>query len=596
MSRTPTSQEKPNPAQTRADLRRLLRLYRPYGRWMLAGMLLSLVTVLANVGLMAVAGWFIAAMALAGIAGVAMNYFTPAALIRLFAILRTGGRYLERLVTHEATFRLLTELRVWFYIKLEPLVPARLGNLRGSDLLNRIQADIDSLNHIYLNVLVPVIVGAIATVIIIAVMAFYSLPVALTTLMFLLCAGVALPWFLLKKGDQPGRSSIAQRAALREQVIDDLQGLAELRIYGASERQLAQADTHSQALIGAQTHLSRLTGLSQGTQILCATLALWAALLLSLPLIHRGQMPGPDIAMLALFVLASFEAVLPLPQAMQMLGESLAAARRIFSLVDDHPELQDPEQPAAIPDQPDLQLHNLHFRYREDGSWALADVNLDLAFGQRLAVVGASGAGKSSLVNLLLRFWDYQQGEIRLGGRPLRDYAATDIRAHIAVVSQDPYLFNASIRDNLLVACPEADQAALEQACQSARLHDFITGLPQGYDTLIGEAGDRLSGGQARRLAIARALLMDAPILILDEPTEGLDTVTERELLASLDVLMQGRTVLLISHRLGTLSRFVDRVLVLETGQVVQQGTPAELARNAGPYRQLHDALNAVTD
>lgn len=577
--------------QSTADLRRLLALYRPYRRWMLAGALLSLATLVANVGLMAVAGWFIAAMALAGVAGAAMNYFTPAALIRLFAIIRTGGRYLERLVTHEATFRLLAALRGWFYGRIEPLAPARLGILRGSDLLNRIQADIDSLNHLYLSVWVPVLVGALATVLIVLTMAFYSPPVALTTLTFLLCAGLALPLHLLKRGRRPGQDKIAIRAAMREQVIDSLQGLAELRVYGGTEVQAQATDRLSSSLVEAQADLSRLTGFAEGALILCASLALWSALMLGIPALRGGTLQAPELAMLTLFVLSSFEAVMPLPYAMQMLGESLAAARRIFALVDTQPAVTDPDQPEPLPEQPDLRIRGLCFRYQDASPWALQNLDLDLPFGHRLAVVGASGAGKSSLISLLLRFWPYQEGRILLGGKALPDCGIDQVRASFAVVSQDPYLFNASVRDNLLLARPDADQPALERACRAARLHDFLAGLPQGYDTPIGESGARLSGGQARRLAIARALLLDAPILILDEPTEGLDTVTERELLETLATLVEGRSVLLVTHRLTTLAQFVDEVVVLEEGQVVQRGEPATLARTEGPYQALHDAL-----
>jgi len=591
MDRNTREQIRQQRRQGRADLRRLLNLYRPYWRWMAAGMVLSLATVLANVGLMAVAGWFIAAMALVGAAGAAMNYFTPAALIRLFAIIRTGGRYLERLVTHEATFRLLAQLRVWFYTRIAPLAPGRLGTLRGSDLLNRIQADIDSLNHIYLRVLVPVVVGIVSTLVIVGTMSLFSIPVALTTLAFLLCAGVGLPWLLANRGAAPGRDSITHRAALREQIIDDLQGLAELRVYGAAEAHAQTADQTSGALVDAQSHLSRLTGFSQGAQILFATLAMWVGLILAIPALRSGNLHAPDVAMLALFVLASFEAVLPLPFAMQMLGESLAAARRIFALVDTEPAVADPATPAPVPEQPALTIRDLHFRYQPEAPWALEGVDLDLPFGHRLAVVGASGAGKSSLINLLMRFWDYQQGRIELGDRALADYAADDIRAHLAVVSQDPYLFNTSILDNLLLARPDATPEQVEQSCRTAQLHDFITSLPQGYHTHIGEAGARLSGGQARRLAIARALLLDAPLLILDEPTEGLDTVTEQAMLEAIGELVRGRSVLLITHRLSALAPFVDEVVVLEQGKVVQQGTPSELAGREGAYRQLHDAL-----
>ena len=581
-------------AQTRADLRRLLRLFMPYWRWMLAGAALSLATLLANVGLMAVSGWFIAAMALAGVTGSAINYFTPAALIRGFAIVRTAGRYIERLVTHEATFRLLAQLRVWFYLGLEPLAPAALQSYRGADLLGRIQADIESLNHIYLRVLVPVVVAISGTLLIVAALALFSLPVALLTLLFLLLAGLALPAWMFRRGCGPGQRIVALRAALRETVIDDLQGLAELRVYGAQVRHAQHSDSLSAQLIAEQTQMSRLSGFAQASLLACATLAMWSTLLVAVPEVGPGGLPTPDLAMLALLVMASFEAVLPLPSALQMLGETLAAARRIFALVDTPPVLQAPLEPQTLSGRHDLQLSGVSLRYRDTGAWALQDLDLTLPAGGRLAVVGASGAGKSSLVNLLLRFRDYQAGSVQLGGVELRDCDPQALRSQIAVVSQDSYLFNATIRDNLLVARPDADDAALEAACRDAQIHDFIVSLPDAYDTELGEAGVRFSSGQARRLAIARALLLNAPILILDEPGEGLDTLTERALLGAIMRLMEGRSVLLITHRLSALADLVDEVVVLDQGRCVQRGTVDALLGVDGPYRALQDAFDTV--
>ena len=287
-------------AQARADLWRLLMLFMPYWRWMIAGAVLSLLTLLANVGLMAVSGWFIAAMALAGVAGSTLNYFTPAALIRGFAIVRTAGRYLERLLTHEATFRLLAQLRVWFYIRLEPLAPAALQAYRGADLLGRIQADIESLNHVYLRVLVPLIVAVSGTLLIVAALA----------LLFLLLAGLLLPLQMFRRGRAPGQRIVALRAALRETVIDDLQGLAELRVYGALAGHARHTDELSEQLIAAQTQMSRLSGFAQASLIGCATLAMWATLAVAIPQVLRGSLPPADLAMLALWVLAGFEAVL----------------------------------------------------------------------------------------------------------------------------------------------------------------------------------------------------------------------------------------------------------------------------------------------
>lgn len=585
-------------AQARADLWRLLRLFLPYWRWLLAGIGLSLATLLANLGLMALAGWFIAAMALAGASGASLDYFTPAAMIRAFAIVRTGGRYLERLATHEATFRLLAQLRVWFYVRLEPLAPAALQSYRGADLVGRIQADIESLNHVYLRVFVPVAAALLACLAVVFALTLFSVPVALLTLSFLLLAGVALPCGMFVRGRAPGARIVSLRAALRETVIDDLQGMAELRVYGAQTAHTQRTDDLSAQLIAAQTEMSRLSGYAQAGLVACATLAMWGALVLAVPQIKAG-LPAADLALMAFLVLASFEAVLPLPLALQMLGETLAAARRIFALVDAAPAVPPVSAPQPLPLQGDLQFSGVGMRYAADGPWALHDLSFSLPAGQRLAVVGASGAGKSSLVSLLLRFRDYQAGSVQWGGVELRDCDPETLRSRIAVVSQDSYLFNATVRDNLLVACPEATQAELEAACRSAQLHDFIASLPDGYDTELGEAGARFSGGEARRLAIARALLLNAPLLILDEPTEGLDALTERALLATLMPLMAGRSVLLITHRLPALGgRFeqtlVDRVLVLEQGRLVEQGTVRQLQQASGPYRALQDAFETV--
>jgi ATP-binding cassette, subfamily C, bacterial CydC len=308
---------------------------------------------------------------------------------------------------------------------------------------------------------------------------------------------------------------------------------------------------------------------------------------LTIPRVRDGSLPPADLAMLALLTLASFEAVLPLPLAMQVLGESLAAARRIFALVDARPAVVDVPQAPALPSGNDLSLSHVRMRYQDGAAWALDEVSFNLPAGSRIAVVGESGAGKTSLANVLLRFWDYQAGSIRLGGAELRDCSAHDVRARIAVVAQDTYLFNATIRENLLLARPDADAAMLEAACRTAQLHDFIVSLPQGYDTEIGEAGTGLSGGQARRLAIARALLLDAPILILDEPTEGLDTVTEQSLLQAIMRLMEGRSVLLITHRMSTLTELVDEVLVMEEGRIAQRGSPRALLEGEGSFALL---------
>ena len=581
--------------QARADLRRLVALFRPYRAWMLWGGVAALLTLLANVALMATSGWFIAQMALVGLTGAAMDYFTPAAFIRAMAIARTGGRYVERLVTHEATFRLLQALRVWFYRQLEPLAPARLQQLRSADLSSRILSDIDALNHLYLRVLVPVAVATVGGALIIATMALFSVRVAAVALLFLLLAGVAVPLLTLRLGHAPGRRLVALRADLRSVAVDGLQGLGELRVYGGTQAQAQRIGALTDAMIAEQRQLSRATGLAQGLLGLAANLAMWCTLVLAVPLVHATALAPAQLPMLALFVLASFEAVMPLPLALQMLGETLAAARRVFGILDARPQIEEAaDMPVPHWTESSLHIDGLRLRYpgAGDDAWALDGLSLDLQPGARVALVGPSGAGKSTLVQALLRFWEYQQGSVRIGGHDLRAWPGEALRAHIAVVSQDTYLFNTTVRDNLMLAKPDATPEEVIAACKAAQLHDFIAALPEGYDTWVGEAGMRLSGGQARRVAIARALLRNAPLLILDEPTEGLDAVTERDLLRDIATLMHGRTVLLITHRLAALPAAVDQVLVMEAGRVVERGSPAELlARPTGAFRALHDAL-----
>jgi len=575
-----------------SDLLRLLRLFRPYLAWLLLGVVLSFITLLANVALMALSGWFITAMAIAGAAGASMNYFTPAALIRGAAIVRTAGRYAERLVTHEATFRLLAELRVWFYRKLEPLAPAGLEGYRSGDLLSRIRADIDTLDNVYLRLLVPAAVAVLATLVFTSLLWWYHPVLALAEGVLLLVAGVAVPWLTNRLGHRAGRQTVETAAQMRAALVTDMQGMGELLVYGAADSHAARIRTLSQDLARRQQTLSGLDGLSQGALALCASLAMWAMLVLAVPMVTRQTLAPPELAMLALFALASFEAVMPLPLAMQTLGESLAAARRIFSLADSRPAVTEPAEPLAMPQTFAYRFQDVSFRYRAGSPEVLRHVSLELAPGRKLAVVGATGCGKSTLANLLLRFREPTSGSLLLNGIPLQHYSGEALREHIAVLSQQTHLFNTSIRDNLLLARPDADRQSVEQVCETVLIHDFIAAQPDGYDTITGETGIRLSGGQARRVAVARALLKPAPLLLLDEPTEGLDPGTARKMMANIIARVTDRrqSLLLITHQLQGLE-CMDQILVLAAGGVVESGTHEQLLAARGSYRRLYDTV-----
>lgn len=555
------------------DLLRLLRLFRRYASWMLAGIALSTAVVIANVGLLALAGWFIAAMALAGLGGPGVEYFAPAAGIRALAILRSGGRYGERLVTHEATFRLIARLRAWFYAHLEPLAPARLQHYRGGDLLSRIRADIDTLDNLYLRVVAPSVAALVAMVAMVAFLTLFSRPVALADGLGLLLAGVALPLLTQRLGRTPGRRAVALRSDLRAATSDTIRGLGELMVCRADAAQRGRVAALGAELVAAGRRQAIVAAGSSALSGLCAQLTMGAALVLVVPLVANKTLPGPDLAMIALFVLASFEAVAALPLAFQTLGETLAAARRIFEIVDAAPAVIEPPAPADVPTRFDLRIEGLRMRYAEDAPWALDRLDLVVPQGGSLGLVGPSGSGKTTLLNVLLRFWDYQEGRVAIGGVPLRALGGESVRGLCAVVAQQTHLFNTSVRANLLLARPDAGEAELHAALRDAALLDEILAMPDGLDTWVGETGTRLSGGQARRLAIARAFLKDAPLLVFDEPTEGLDPVSERLVLAAMATLMRGKTTLLITHHAPAL-RLVDTVVALRRGRRVSGNGP----------------------
>jgi ATP-binding cassette subfamily C protein CydC len=565
-----------------------MQIMRPVRGWLLLGGLLAFVTLQANVILMAISGWFITAMALAGVAGITINYFTPAALIRACAIVRTVGRYGERLVTHEATLRLLSTLRVWFYQRLEPLAPAVLEHYRSGDLLSRLRADIDTLDHFYLRLLLPTAVAFTSSLVFIIFLLWFNPLLALIEFGLLGLAGILLPLLLSHLAAPTGRQINALSSDLRASLVEDLQGMGELLIDAADMRHAARIDQMSENLAAAQTRINRLESISQGAVGLCANLAMWLITLSAIPMIQAGDLPPAELAMLALFTLASFEAIAPLPAAFQSLGETLAAARRIFQLADTQATVEEPPNPTTLPQDLTLELRDLNFTYPEAASPALQDLNLTLPPGGKLALIGPSGSGKTTLLQLLLKFRGPDTGSLSLGGTPYQCLSGEELRRLIGVATQHNHLFNASIRDNLLLANPESDQAALETACRVAMIHDFITAQPEGYHTQVGELGLRLSGGQMRRLAIARALLKEAPILILDEPTEGLDPHTETVMMENILQWSEGHSLLLITHRLHSLHR-MDQILLLHEGNITERGSHRELLATSKTYRQLYE-------
>jgi ATP-binding cassette subfamily C protein CydC len=543
------------------------------------GTLAGLAAAGAAVGLMALSGWFIAAAAVAGLApatAVLFNFFLPSIGVRLFAILRTAARYAERVCTHEATFRILESLRVWFYRRIEPLAPAGLWRFRSGDILNRIVSDIEALDNLYLRVLSPAAVALLASLLVCSLLAAFDGGIAATSGLLLALTGLGVSAAAARVGESAGCAIAARSAELRVRLVEGLQGLAEITLFGAVAEHLDRTDQSQSDLIAAERRMAFIQGGATAAVSLLCGAAVLTALYVGSGLALGGRLSGAALVLIVLAVMAAFETVVGLPAAAQFLSRTRSAGRRLLDVVESPPAVVFSASSLEALDRFDVVFEGVSFRYRPELPRALDAVGLTIPQGQRVAVVGESGAGKSTLASLLVRFFDPEAGVIRIGGRDIRTLGEPDLRRAIVVLSQQSHLFSATIRENLLIAKHDAGEAELRRALAAARLIDFVDALPDKLDTWVGEAGQLVSAGQARRLAAARAILRDAPIWILDEPTEGLDRVTEAELVHSLLELTEGRTVLWITHRLVNLQQ-MDGIIVLERGRVADLGTHAEL-------------------
>jgi ATP-binding cassette, subfamily C, bacterial CydC len=555
---------------TRSPVSRLLGLLSAHRRWVMAGALLGFLAIASNVALVAMSALLVSRAAIVdNVAELALAVTA----VRVLAIGRAAFRYLERYATHVATLRILADVRVWFYAAIEPLAPARLSTRRSGDLLARIVADVETLEDFYVRVLVPPIVAVLVTAFGCVLLGVFDVTLGLALLAFLVPVGVVLPLLTRWLSREVSERSVNTRGELSAAIVDEVHGLADLIA-------LDRADTHRATVLALGADLDRtgerqavFRGLSVGLAALLTSLCAIAILGLSIPLVVGGTLDGVYLALLPLAAIAVFEAVQPLSLSIQLLGASRTAAGRLFEVVDAPPPVIEPVAPLAPPLPSPLlpglavDVRGVTFCYEPGGRPVLDDVSFSVPAGGSLAIVGPSGSGKSTLVNLLLRFWDYTEGLILVGGCDLRQLQADDARRLFGVVFQRVDLFDATIRDNLALADPDVTDEQVETACRMAQLHDFVMSLPDGYETRIGEDGIRLSGGERRRLAIARAIIRDAPILILDEATADLDAVTEERLMTSLRPFLAGRTTILISHRPAVAAE-ADAVVELRRGRL----------------------------
>ena len=570
---------------------RLLKLAWPVRNWMALSALIGTATVLCGIGLAATSAYLISAAAL---------HPSEAALaiaivgVRFFGIARGAFRYLERLVSHKAAFQLLADMRVWFYKALVPLVPARLltlkngsqQELRSGDVLRRAVSDVDILQNFYIRVLAPPIVAALVALIMWVFLGAFGGLFGLVYLGLFLVASVVIPALSHLASRRLGQRIVTTRSDLQVQLVDSVQGIADLIAFGQEGQQAAHIQALTKKLNGMQMAMAYIGGTQNALTNFFMNGTAWVMLLLAIPFVHSGQLDGIFLALLVLSALASFEIVLPLPATFQQLSGNLKAASRLFEIVDASPAVAEPQQAAPLPDDTTLIVEQLNFRYEADEPYVLRDINLTLKPDEYVMLVGPSGSGKSTLTRLLLRFFEYNEGRITLGGRDLREYRPDDLYTLMSVVEQDTHLFNTTIRANLLLARPDASEEELVAASQQAQLHEFVQGLPNGYDTQVGEQGLLLSGGERQRVAIARAFLKDTPIVILDEPTVNLDAIAEQSVLQAIQSLRKGRATLMVTHRLTAMDT-ADEILVFQDGHIVERGTHQHLLQNEGSYWRM---------
>jgi ATP-binding cassette subfamily C protein CydC len=537
-----------------SDLMRILGLWRSRTGWLAAGVVLALASLATAIGLMAVSG------AVVGTAFATGVLLAPA-ILRGLGAGRVVLRYAERMVTHAATFRALADLRVWFFRRLAGSSAGGLGFRQAGDVLARLVGDVEALDGLYLRILVP-LAGALLLLPVLVILIGLRAPglAAVIGLLFLLAA-LVLPGLAARWSAAAGARLAGAFGGLRVTALDALTGMREVRAFAAEGRMLANVQAREGTLLAAQHALAGRTALAGAGSFLCGQAAVFAVLLAA------GSHPVSAVVA-AFLVVAAFEAVGGLPRAGALAGHAAAAAHRVLEAADTPVPVPDPERPAPLPAGFALRFEAVHFRWSPDRPPVFDGLTLDVPEGARIALLGPSGAGKSTLAALMLKVAAPQQGRVLLGGTDIAGLPAAAVHARIGWLSQATHLFDDTIRANLLLARPDAEEAALWAALDAAQLTAVVRALPDGLDTWVGEGGTRFSGGQGRRLALARALLSPAPVLILDEPCAGLDAETERAFLTTLNEVAQDRSLVLIAHRLTGVER-LDRIFRLSGGKAV---------------------------
>ena len=570
-------------------LLKIISLGKEYRWWMLLAAFIGFLTVGSSVGLMMTSAFIISKAALQ----VHIHELEVAIVgVRFFGISRGVFRYLERLVSHEVTFKLLAKFRLWFFKSLEPLVPSQTVDYTSGDLLSRTVEDIEKLEHVFVRVISPPFVLATVLLLMWFLLGIFNFVYSLIFAVVYLTAAIGVPVLTFILSRKIGAKILLLKSKLSDLIIDGVQGLNELISFGAEESWSDEITEIEKDLLQYEKKMKIIEGLHESLIGLMMNIAIVALSVAAIPAVNNSTLHGYYLAVILIGVMAAFEAVFPIPQSVQYLEQTSSAARRLLEITEK--QVKKNHSPAANVkiEQPSIEVNNVSFKYPE-GKYALKNILFDVPFGQKIGIVGATGAGKSTLLNLLTKLWDYESGSIKLGGINYENLSGEEVRNFISVVPQKVHLFTGTIKENLLIANPTATDEQIIQALADAELKDFVESLPEKLNAPVGELGNKLSGGERKRLAIARALLKNAPILICDEITADLDAITERNILRTVASVGKDKTIFLITHRLIELEMF-DRILVLSNGQIVEQGTPEKLLAEGKYFNKLLSSQNQL--
>ena len=570
-------------AKTKHTLIRLLRMVRPWWGELTLTSLAAMLNSASTIALAAV-GALIVGLAAEGAGVLELQPYLIA--LAILTIVKAVMAWAESYISHRIAYAILAMMRSRVFDAIEPAAPAYILKRRSGDIISTVMADVETVELYFAHTLMPTLVALVMplTALIILGSLHWMLPLVLLPFLFLV---IGTPIKMHHIGDAIANRLRIELGETNAHMVDSIQGLREIVVFGRGGSRLSEVEENSRALVATQKRNSRYLGSLGGLTEGCSMLGSLTVLVTGVLMVGKGMLPSHQLPLMLLMASAAFGPVMNIAKVAKQVAMIMASAERVFTVLDEPPVVR--ETPDAEPlgsVEPTLTFEDVTFRYQPDEPPVLRNISFDCNTGENVAVVGPSGSGKTTLVNLLLRFWDPQHGKIMIGGHDTRKLSFADLRNLVSVVQQDAYIFNTTIGDNIRIGRHDATNADIEDAARKAYIHDFIASLPDGYETRLGERGAKLSGGERQRISIARALLKDAPILILDEATSNLDSENEQAIRDGIDNLMEDRTTLVIAHRLSTIAT-ADKVVVLDHGRVVESGTHADLMGGDGMYARI---------